>query len=215
MSLDEQWHMIKDNHLLMIARSVASPRIPESSSFWLISLRLWTSRSAGRACLPRRAGGAGAAARPDRRIFSEFFRTYAAQVAAKGMGVALPLSEAGLASVTLVDELLDLITKGPLPARLLHLAIAADVLSNTDENVQQGLQKLRQAGCRVVLTRVGRDMNVFSQLSANTADYLLLDADVVTNVHGNLMDEMMVTIIQGHAQRLGIKPLPGHAISRS
>ncbi len=58
-------------------------------------------------------------------------------------------------------------------------------------------------------------MNVFSQLSANTADYLLLDADVVTNVHGNLMDEMMVTIIQGHAQRLGIKPLPGHAISRS
>ncbi len=44
MSLDEQWHMIKDNHLLMIARSVASPRIPESSSFWLISLRLWTSR---------------------------------------------------------------------------------------------------------------------------------------------------------------------------
>lgn len=25
MSLDEQWHMIKDNHLMMIARSVASP----------------------------------------------------------------------------------------------------------------------------------------------------------------------------------------------
>ena len=44
MSLDEQWHMIKDNHLMMIARSVASPRIPESCNFWLISLRLWTSR---------------------------------------------------------------------------------------------------------------------------------------------------------------------------
>ncbi len=211
MSLDEQWHMIKDNHLLMIARSVASPRIPESSSFWLISLRLWTSQGE---VLEEHAFRAGLAEPEllhalDRRIFSEFFRTYAAQVAAKGMGVALPLSEAGLASVTLVDELLDLITKGPLPARLLHLAIAADVLSNTDENVQQGLQKLRQAGCRVVLTRVGRDMNVFSQLSANTADYLLLDADVVTNVHGNLMDEMMVTIIQGHAQRLGIKTIAG------
>lgn len=75
--------------------------------------------------------------------------------------------------------------------------------------MQQGLQKLRQAGCRVVLTRVGRDMNVFSQLSANTADYLLLDTDMVTNVHGNLMDEMMVTIIQGHAQRLGIKTIAG------
>lgn len=211
MSLDEQWHMIKDNHLLMIARSVASPRIPESSSFWLISLRLWTSQGE---VLEEHAFRAGLAEAEllhalDRRIFSEFFRTYARQVAAKGMGVALPLSEAGLASVTLVDELLDLITKGPLPARLLHLAIAVDVLSNKDENVQQGLQKLRHAGCRVVLTRVGRDMNVFSQLSAHTADYLLLDADVVTNVHGNLMDEMMVTIIQGHAQRLGIKTIAG------
>lgn len=211
MSLDEQWHMIKDNHLLMIARSVASPRIPESSSFWLISLRLWTSQGE---VLEEHAFRAGLAEAEllhalDRRIFSEFFRTYARQVAAKGMGVALPLSEAGLASVTLVDELLDMITKGPLPARLLHLAIAVDVLSNKDENVQQGLQKLRHAGCRVVLTRVGRDMNVFSQLSAHTADYLLLDADVVTNVHGNLMDEMMVTIIQGHAQRLGIKTIAG------
>ena len=32
---------------------------------------------------------------------------------------------------------------------------------------------------------------------------------MVTNVHGNLMDEMMVTIIQGHAQRLGIKTIAG------
>jgi hypothetical protein len=39
MSLDEQWHMIKDNPMLMIA-SVASPRIPETFNFWLISLRL-------------------------------------------------------------------------------------------------------------------------------------------------------------------------------
>ena len=44
MSLDEQWHMIKDNHLMLIARSVASPRIPESCNFWLISLRLWTNQ---------------------------------------------------------------------------------------------------------------------------------------------------------------------------
>lgn len=36
MSLDEQWRMIKDNHLLMVARGVASPRIPEARSFWLI-----------------------------------------------------------------------------------------------------------------------------------------------------------------------------------
>ena len=211
MSLDEQWHMIKDNHLMLIARSVASPRIPESCNFWLISLRLWTNQGE----VQEEHAFRSSLAEPellhalDRRIFSEFFRTYAAQVASKGMGVALPLSEAGLASVTLVDELLDLLDKGTLPGRLLHLVIAVDVVRNPDERVQQGLQKLRHAGCRVVLSQVGRDMNVFNHLSANMADYLMLDAEMVTNIHGNLMDEMMVAIIQGHAQRLRMKTLAG------
>ena len=52
-------------------------------------------------------------------------------------------------------------------------------------------------------------MNVFSHLSANMADYLMLDTEMVTNVYGNLMDEMMVTIVQGHAQRLGMKTIAG------
>lgn len=43
MSLEEQWRIIKENHLLMIARGVASPRVPEACNFWLLSLRLWTS----------------------------------------------------------------------------------------------------------------------------------------------------------------------------
>lgn len=211
MSLDEQWHMIKDNHLMMIARSVASPRIPESASFWLLSLRLWTSQGE---MLEEHAFRSGLAEPEllhalDRRIFNEFFRTFAAPVAAKGMGVALPLSEAGLASVTLVDELLDLLEKGPLPGRLLHLVIPVGVVRSPDENAQRSLQKLRHAGCRVVLSHVGRDMNDLNGLNTNMADYLMLDPDVINNVHGNLMDEMMVTIIQGHAQRLGMKTLAG------
>lgn len=211
MSLDEQWHMIKDNHLMMIARSVASPRIPESASFLLLSLRLWTSQGE---MLEEHAFRSGLAEPEllhalDRRIFNEFFRTFAAPVAAKGMGVALPLSEAGLASVTLVDELLDLLEKGPLPGRLLHLVIPVGVVRSPDENAQRSLQKLRHAGCRVVLSHVGRDMNDLNGLNTNMADYLMLDPDVINNVHGNLMDEMMVTIIQGHAQRLGMKTLAG------
>jgi threonine dehydratase len=71
------------------------------------------------------------------------------------------------------------------------------------------LQAAMAAGERVVLSQVGRDMNILNQLSAQMADYLMLDAEVVTNVYGNLMDEMMVTIVQGHAQRLGMKTIAG------
>ncbi|WP_230350725.1 diguanylate cyclase [Lelliottia sp. WAP21] len=211
MSLDEQWHMIKDNHLLMIARSVASPRIPESSNFWLISLRLWTSQGE---VLEEHAFRSGLAEPDllhalDRRIFQEFFRAYAAQVAAKGMGVALPLSAEGLTSATLVDELLELLEKSPLPGRLLHLVIPVETVLQSETTIQTSVQKLRHAGCRILLSQVGRDMDVFNHLTAHMADYFLLDQELIANVHGNLMDEMMVTIIQGHAQRLGMKTVAG------
>jgi diguanylate cyclase (GGDEF)-like protein/PAS domain S-box-containing protein len=211
MSLDEQWHMIKDNNLVMLARSVASPRIPESSNFWMLSLRLWTSEGE---VLEEQAFRAGLAEPEllhalDRRVMQEFFRNFAAPLANKGTGVALPLSLAGLASVTLVDELLEMLEQSPLQARLLHLVVHVEVLNLQDKNSLLGLEKLRCAGCRIVLNYVGRDMDVFNHLNAHMADYLLLDPELVTNVHGNLMDEMLVTIIQGHAQRLGVKTIAG------
>ncbi len=44
---------------------------------------------------------------------------------------------------------------------------------------------------------MGRDLQIFNSLKANMADYLLLDGELCANVQGNLMDEMLITIIQG------------------
>lgn len=211
MSLDEQWRMIKDNHLMMIARGVASPRVPEACNFWLLSLRLWTSEGE---VMEERAFRAGLNEPEliralDRRVFHEFFRNQATAVAAKGLGVALPLSAAGLSSSKLVDEVLDLLEHGPLPGRLLHLMINADALLRQSKDIADNLKKLRHAGCRIILSQIGHDLEIFNHLAPHTADYILLDHELVTNVHGNLMDEMMVTIIQGHAQRLGLKSIAG------
>lgn len=211
MSLEEQWLMIKENHLLMIARGVASPRVPEACNFWLLTLRLWTSEgevmeeNAFRASLnePELIRAL------DRRVFHEFFRNHATAVAGKGLGVALPLSSAGLSNAQLVDEILDLLEHGPLPGRLLHLMIQADVLLREGKAISDNLKKLRHAGCRIILSHIGHDLEIFNQLAPHTADYILLEQDLVNNVHGNLMDEMMVTIIQGHAQRLGLKSIAG------
>lgn len=211
MSLDEQWRMIKDNHLLLIARGVASPRVPEACNFWLISLRLWTSEGD---VMEEHAFRSGLNEPEliralDRRVFHEFFRNHATAVAGKGLGIALPLSVAGLSSTPLVDELLDLLTRGPMPGRLLHLVIHADALMREGATIIDNLKRLRHAGCRIILSHVGHDLEVFNHLTPHMADYLLLEPELVTNVHGNLMDEMMVTIIQGHAQRLGLKSIAG------
>jgi EAL domain-containing protein (putative c-di-GMP-specific phosphodiesterase class I) len=221
MSLDEQWHMIKDNNLVMLARSVASPRIPESSNFWMLSLRLWTSEGE---VLEEQAFRAGLAEPEllhalDRRVMQEFFRNFAAPLANKGTGVALPLSLAGLASVTLVDELLEMLEQSPLQARLLHLVVHVEVLNLQDKNSLLGLEKLRCAGCRIVLNYVGRDMDVFNHLNAHMADYLLLAAALLTAVMAHWVDTLVIlgvaviNALIGHVHDFANEVEPWHLAS--
>ncbi len=42
---------------------------------------------------------------------------------------------------------------------------------------------------RIVLSQVGRDLQIFNSVKANMADYLLLDGELCANVQGNLMDD--------------------------
>ena len=54
-----------------------------------------------------------------------------------------------------------------------------------------------------------RYRQIFTALKANMADYLLLAGVFWATVRGILMVEMLITIIQGPAQRLGMKPIAG------
>ncbi|WP_097759213.1 diguanylate cyclase [Escherichia coli] len=210
MSLDEQWRMIKENQLMMIAHGVASPRIPEARNLWLISLKLWSCEGEiiDEQTFRRSFSDPALSHALDRRVFHDFFQQAAKAIASKGLSIALPLSVAGLSSATLVNELLEQLENSPLPPRLLHLIIPADAILDHAESVQ----KLRLAGCRIVFSQVGRDLQIFNSLKANMADYLLLDGELCANVQGNLMDEMLITIIQGHAQRLGMKTIAGPVV---
>ncbi|XTZ39797.1 diguanylate cyclase [Salmonella enterica] len=211
MSLDEQWRIIKENHLLLIARGVASPRVPETCNFWLLSLRLWSSEGEviEEHTFRSNLNEPEMIRALDRRVFRDFFLNHAATIAGKGLGVALPLSVSGLASTQLVDELLKMIEDGPMPGRLLHLMIHAEAVMRDGNKITENLQRLRYAGCRIILSHIGQDLEIFNHLTAYMADYLLLEPELVNNIQGNLMDEMMVTIIQGHAQRLGLKSIAG------
>jgi len=211
MPLEEQWQMIKDNALLMMARGVASPRIPETSYFWLLSLRLWTSEGE---VIEEQAFRAGLSDPEllhalDRRIFTEFFAHHAQAVAAKGLSITLPLSTAGLTSMTLVDELLAKLAHSTLPPRLLHLVIDSEAIMRNGHQIENGMRKLRQAGCKIILNHINQDLELFNRLTPQMADYILLDPELVANVQTNLLDEMMVTIIQGHTHRLGMKSIAG------
>jgi EAL domain-containing protein (putative c-di-GMP-specific phosphodiesterase class I) len=107
----------------------------------------------------------------------------------------------------LINEILDGLKESAMPARLLHLVFNASSLAQS--GVQEGLDQLRNAGCKIIISQVGQDLDLFEHLKAGIADYVMLDPELIGNVHASLMDEMMVTIVQGHAQRLGMKTIAG------
>ena len=80
-----------------------------------------------------------------------------------------------------------------------------------DGNIRENLQRLRRHGCQLVLTQVGRDLDIFDKISRQDFSYLVVDSELIQNIHCNLMDEMMVTIVHGHAQRLKIQTIAGPA----
>jgi diguanylate cyclase (GGDEF)-like protein/PAS domain S-box-containing protein len=211
--MDEQKRIINDSPILMVARAIAPPRIPESTSFYLLSLRFWGSDDA---VLDESAFRAAVTDKElqctlDLRIFEEFFSKYAQPVTNKGFGVALALSSHGLASDTVVDEILARLARSVLPARLLHLVIHCEALQSEDEKIDSNLQRLRDSGCHLILSHVGRDLDIFKRISRQKFSYIIVDEELIQNVHSNLMDEMMVTIIHGHAQRQFLQTIAGPA----
>jgi diguanylate cyclase (GGDEF)-like protein/PAS domain S-box-containing protein len=213
MSVEEQKRIINENPILMVARGVAPPRVPESTSFYLVSLRFWGSddvvidESKFRAAVTDKALQCAL----DLRIFNEFFSKFAQQIANKGFGVALALSTHSLATDSVVDELLKHLSRSALPVRLLHLMIHCEALQSEDEKIDNNLQRLRNSGCQLILTNVGRDLDIFKRVSRQCFSYIIVDEELIQNVHCNLMDEMMVTIIHGHAQRQSLQTIAGPA----
>lgn len=210
---EEQHRIIHDNHLMLLARAIASPRIPESTNFWLLSLRLWTSEGNALDEYAFRSNVSDPAllCDLDLRVFHEFLKKHASPIALKGFGVALPLSPQGLANDDVVNRILATLCNSTLPPRLLHFTIHSDVLLADDERATKNLIALRNAGCRVIISQVGRDMEIFNRINRQMCDYIMIEPELVRDVHTNLMDEMMVTIIQGHVQRLGLKCIAGPA----
>lgn len=213
----EQQRMITEHHQILMVRPVASPRVPETATFWLLSLRLWTSEGEMIEEHSFRAGLSDPELLQalDARLLADFLRDHAACVATKGVGVALTLSGATLLNAQRLDALLAQLAASPLPPRLLHFIVSSEVLTQDAATARRQLLRLREAGCRVVLSHVGRELEVFEHICAQCADYIMVASDLVMDAHASLMDEMLLTIVMGNARRLGLETIAGPADQQS
>ncbi|PKH20146.1 diguanylate cyclase [Enterobacterales bacterium CwR94] len=211
MSREDNERTLRHQPLTLNVWPVTPPNIPQSTSLWLTELQLTTP--AGHLIDEQtfRAGLQECAlfVELDRKLITEFFQHHAQEVAHKGLLIALPLSSAGLRDRELMSLLVVQLIQSALSPTRLTFCVTLDTLLDENPLIHAHVQQLKTLGCRILVKDFGRNLDAFTQLRSEECDYLLLSPDLVANVHCNLMDEMMVSIIHGHAQRMNISTLTG------
>ncbi|WP_052130505.1 diguanylate cyclase [Erwinia typographi] len=203
--------IITQQPMRLLVSAVSPPRKPQSVSFYLTEMQLFTPEGQE---IDERTFRAGLIDEDlivalDRKLIAEFFQNYAQGVLSKALTLALPLSTQGLRNDTFISEMLAQITRFAMPGDLLHFLLHADALIDADEQIRRNVERLRERGCKIVLCDFGRNLDAMYHLPGDIIDYLILSQELIANVHCNLMDEMMVSILHGHAQRMAIATIAG------
>ena len=193
------------------AWAVSAPHTPQSANFHLLQPRLTDSQGheidveAFRASLSDET----LCERLDRALLDSFFSRHASGISHKALNVVLPLSGEGLLNPRTLNQLLEQLAAGPLRGELVTISLEASALLNHVDALHPALRQLRQLGCRILLRHFGRNLEAFDHLPQADIDFLQLAPDLIANVHFSLMDEMLVSIIHGQAQRLNIATVAG------
>lgn len=211
LSAKEQWDIISLSPVLIVAQAIAPTRVSASTSFYYLSLQLWRNESEviNESILRGQLHDPGLQYALDRRLLNEFFTRFARQVAAKGLGIALPISASGLSDQQFVNQLLHYLAECNMPARLLHLSVSSEALLHASEQMADNLLRLHDAGCRLLISQVNRAPEMLNTENRHLFDYVMIDPELIVNINDNVMNEMLVSIIHGHARRLKMHAIAG------
>lgn len=209
----EQHDIIHRNPMMIVAQPIAHSRVSTATSFYFLSLRFWRNDSEviNETTFRAQLQNPGLQYELDKRVIKEFFNRFATPLTQKGFGFTLPISAVGLSSKVLINELLNALAIHKMPARLLHLCISSEALCHASQQLSDNLQYLHKSGCRLLISHVNRAPEMLNTLSSHLFDYVMIDSDLMVNIHDNVMNEMMVSIIHGHAHRMSLRSIAGPA----
>lgn len=210
LSLEEQVKSL-DKPLRWLAWAVCAPGKTQAANFYLLQPRLTNAQGHESDISDLRAALADEAVclRLDRTLIDNFFTLYAPGIARKGLNMVLPLAVESLLNREWQQTLFDYLDASALRDDSLIISLDTHLLLQHQEALHPPLLRLRQQGCRILLRNFGRNLDAFEQLPYEQIDFIQLAPDLTANVHFKLMDEMLVSIIQGQAQRLNIATVAG------
>jgi len=202
---------LNDLQVELSAWAIAPPQTPKLTSFWLLDVQLFTAdgtlidESLLRNNLPDEA----LQRLLDNNIVEAFFRHDINALNDNNISVILPLNTNALHDVEFVQRLCKRFNEAGLSSSRSGFALNAANVINGSDRLQASLLQLQQSGCCIMLEHFGRNLDAFNQLTGDMIDCLLLAPELVANVHTNLMDEMLVSIIQSQAEQRNIALLAG------
>nr|WP_154324756.1 diguanylate cyclase [Pantoea sp. 201603H] len=210
-SREENAILIETHTLRLMAWAVAPPNSTQSARFWLTEIQLISAKGdiIEETDLRHSLQDAALFLALDRKIIAAFFARYASEATQKAITLALPLSHYGLQNDAIVTEIISHLEQNQTPATQLYFLLDAEMLPTEHLVQQKNIARLRALGCRFVLRNFCNNLNALNLLRADHIDFLMFNANLIANVHFNLMDEMMVSIIHGHAHRLNIATIAG------
>lgn len=191
----------------------APPKTPLSVCFYQVSVEVTRSDDMfiSQAAFEEAALLYGLLPRVDSWVCEQLLLTQAKAINRKGLALAIPLSEVALLKEEFRQSLLTRVQQTQLTPQSLYWIVDESTLLQYPLVVGNFLAKLQQLGCKLIIKEFGHNLNDFDLLTAHTIDYLKFNSELITNIHTNQMDEVLISIINGTAQRASIGTIAGPA----
>ncbi|WP_213989921.1 diguanylate cyclase [Sodalis sp. dw_96] len=204
--------MLQNGDLRIMASPVAPPQTPLSIGFYQLSITPQELQTLGLDEFHQSAQQQDLPLQLDHWLVDQILGAYGAAIAKKGMTLAIPLSPAGLMDQKLMDKLLARRDFPGCPGvKSLIISLNGAAFMENYPAIEAPLQLLRRRGNKLMLDQFGDNFSSFNKLPAGIIDYIKLPNRFIHSLHNSQMDEMMVTIINGHIHRLNARSIAGPA----
>ncbi|WP_145932063.1 diguanylate cyclase [Yersinia bercovieri] len=205
--------ILSDSQLTLQLTPTAPPKTPLSVCFYQVSFIVNRPENinVSEAAFQEAALLYGLLPQVDGWVCEQLLVAQAEAINRKGLALAIPLSETALLKEEFRQSLLTLVQQTPLPPHSLYWMVDESTLLQYPFAIGNFLAKLQQLGCQLIVKEFGHNLNDFELLAEHTINYLKFNSDLIAHIHINQMDEVLVSIINGTAQRANIATLAGPA----
>ncbi|AVX37243.1 diguanylate cyclase [Yersinia massiliensis] len=213
LSQEDVENILRDNQLTLQLAPTAPPKTPLSVCFYQVSFTVNCPQhiNVSQDAFQEAALLYGLLPQVDGWVCEQLLGLQAEAINRKGLALAIPLSEIALLKEDFRQSLLALMQHTPLPPQSLYWMVDESSLLQYPFAIGNFLAKLQEMGCQLIVKEFGHNLNDFELLAEHTINYLKFNRDLIAHIHINQMDEVLVSIINGTAQRANIATLAGPA----